>query len=160
MVRRWQAADWGARLMLGSPGHSKFQRPVEVTFWLEIAEGLLPVEASAVVGVSRPVGQRWFHNAGGMPPFDLKFPLSGRYLSFAGREDIALFRTQVKGVRKIAQAMSRDPGQSRESHVAMLRSAPGAVDTERRSRGGRPIWLRVARRSRSWLLTRGCTRMR
>ena len=48
-----------------------FQRHVGVAFWVEIAKGLLPIEAAAVVGVSQPVCQRWFHNAGGMPPFDL-----------------------------------------------------------------------------------------
>ena len=110
MVRRQQAADQAVRLKLRPPGHPKFQRPVEVAFWVEIAKGLLPVEASAVVGVSPPVGQRWFHNAGGMPPFDLKFQHSGRYLSFAEREEIALFRVQGKGVREIARALSRDPG--------------------------------------------------
>ena len=110
MVRRQQAADRAVRLKLRSPGHPKFQRPVEVAFWVEIAKGLLPIEASAVVGVSPPVGQRWFHNAGGIPPFDLKFQHSGRYLSFTEREDIALFRVQGKGVREIARALSRDPG--------------------------------------------------
>jgi IS30 family transposase len=63
-----------------------------------------------VVGVSQPVGARWFHNAGGMPPFDLKFRPSGRYLSFAEREEISLLRVQGKGVREIARAIGRDPG--------------------------------------------------
>ena len=110
MVRRQQAADRAVRPKLRSPGHPKFQRPLEVAFWVEIAKGLLPIEAATVVGVSPPVGQRWFHNAGGMPPFDLKFQLSGRYLSFAEREEIALLRAQGKGVRVIARTVSRDPG--------------------------------------------------
>ena len=79
-------------------------------FWVEIAKGLLPAEAAEAVGVSQPVGQRWFHNAGGMPPFDLKKQLSGRYLSFTEREEIALLKAQDKGVREIARAISRDPG--------------------------------------------------
>jgi IS30 family transposase len=95
---------------LRSPGHPKFQREVETAFWVEIAKGLLPIEAAAVIGVSQPVGQRWFHNAGGMPPFDLKFQPSGRYLSFAEREEIALLKAQDKGVREIARAIGRDPG--------------------------------------------------
>ena len=45
-----------------------------------------------------------------MPPFDLEFQPSGRYLSFAEREEIALLRVQGKGVREIARAISRDPG--------------------------------------------------
>jgi len=110
MVRRQQGADRAVRPRLRSPGHPKFQRPVEVAFWVEIAKGLLPIEAATVVGVSPPAGQRWFHNAGGMAPFDVKFQLSGRYLSFSEREEIALLRVQGKGVREIARTVSRDPG--------------------------------------------------
>jgi IS30 family transposase len=75
---------------------------------MEIAKGLLPIEAAPAVGASQPVGQRWFHNAGGMPPFELE-PLSGRYLSFREREEIALLRAQGAGVRQIARAIGRDP---------------------------------------------------
>ncbi|WP_298891752.1 IS30 family transposase, partial [uncultured Serinicoccus sp.] len=45
-----------------------------------------------------------------MPPFDLKFTPTGRYLSFAEREEIALLRAQEKGVREIARQIGRDPG--------------------------------------------------
>lgn len=44
-----------------------------------------------------------------MSPFDLKFQPSGRYLSFAEREEIALLKAQDKGVREIARAIGRDP---------------------------------------------------
>jgi hypothetical protein len=77
------------RPKMRSPGTPSLQREVERLFWIEIAKGLIPAEAALAVGASQPVGQRWFHNAGGMPPFDLE-PLSGRYLSFAEREEIAL----------------------------------------------------------------------
>lgn len=40
----------------------------------------------------------------------MKFQCSGRYLSFAEREEIALLRVQGKGLREIARAISRDPG--------------------------------------------------
>jgi len=110
MVRRQQAADRAVRPKLRSPGHPKFQRPVESAFWDEIAKGLLPTEAAAVVGVSQPVGQRWFHNAGGMPPFNLEQQSSGRYLSFAEREEIALLKAQSMGVREIARRIGRDAG--------------------------------------------------
>ena len=43
-----------------------------------------------------------------MPPFSLE-PLSGRYLSFHEREEIALLRAQGMGVRHIARAIGRDP---------------------------------------------------
>ncbi len=110
MVRRQQAADRAVRPKLKSPGHPKFQRHVEVAFWVEIAKGPLAEEAAGVIGVAPAVGARWFHNAGGMPPLDLQQRPSGRYLSFAEREDIALLRAQDKGVREIARTIGRDPG--------------------------------------------------
>jgi IS30 family transposase len=45
-----------------------------------------------------------------MPPFDLSSKPTGRYLSFAEREEIALLKAQHKGVREIARAIGRDPG--------------------------------------------------
>jgi IS30 family transposase len=43
-----------------------------------------------------------------MPPFVLE-PLSGRYLSFPEREEIALLKAQGAGVRQIARTVGRDP---------------------------------------------------
>ena len=108
MVRRQQAADRAVRQPLRSPGAPPHQREMQRLFWIEIAKGVLPAEAAIAVGGSQPVGQRWFHNAGGMPPFDLK-PLSGRYLSFEEREEIALLKAQGARVCDIARAIGRDP---------------------------------------------------
>ena len=91
-----------------SPGTPPHQREVQRLFWIEIAKGRVPADAAIAVGGSQPVGQRWFHNAGGMPPFDLE-PLSGRYLSFGEREEIALLNAQGVGVRQIARVTGRDP---------------------------------------------------
>ncbi len=110
MVRRQQASDRAVRPKLRSPGTPPISREVQHRFWVEIARGLLPEEAAARVGVSQPVGGRWFHNAGGMPPFDLSKPPSGRYLSFAEREEIAILNAQRYGVREIARRTGRDPG--------------------------------------------------
>lgn len=108
MVRRQQAADRAERPRMRSPGSPPFPREVERLFWIEIAKGLMPAEAAYAVGASQPVGQRRFHNAGGMPPFTLE-PLSGRYLSFEEREEIALLKARDVGVREIARAIGRDP---------------------------------------------------
>lgn len=127
MVRRQQAADRAQRAKMRSPGNPSLQREVERLFWIEIAKGLIPAAAAAAVDASQPVGQRWFHNAGGMPPFSLQ-PLSGRYLSFQEREEIALLRVQGKGVRQIARAIGRDPSTiSRElrRNVATRTANPG-----------------------------------
>lgn len=108
MVRRQQAADRAVRPAMRSPGTPPTPREVQRLFWLEIAKGVIPAQAAAVVGASQPVAQRWFHNAGGMPPFSLE-PLSGRYLSFTEREEIAILRAQGTGVRQIARTLGRDP---------------------------------------------------
>lgn len=62
------------------------------------------------VGVSQPVGSRWFRVSGGMAPSHLARsakPLSGRYLSFAEREEIALLRAEGHGVREVAGCLGR-----------------------------------------------------
>jgi len=65
-------------------------------------------EASAEPGVSSPVAYRWFRHAGGVNPC-LPPTVSGRYLSFHEREDIAIWRAQKLGVREIARRLGRDP---------------------------------------------------
>jgi hypothetical protein len=64
------------------------------------------------VGVSQPVGFRWFREAGGIPPSHLSRSsklLSGRYLVFAEREEIAIWCAQGCGVREIARRLGRAP---------------------------------------------------
>ncbi len=92
-----------------SPGRPEPSRAVQREFWKLIATGITTVEASFRIGVSWPVGARWFRHAGGMPPISLDEP-SGRYLSFAEREEIALLRAQGKGVREIGRSIGRDAG--------------------------------------------------
>jgi IS30 family transposase len=58
--------------------------------------------------VSAPVGSRWFRHAGGMAPLPLA-PVSGRYLSFTEREEIAVLRATGRGVRQIAAMLHRSP---------------------------------------------------
>jgi len=98
----------GRRSPMRSPGAPSHRREVEQEFWGEIAKGLLPEEAAHAVGASQAVGGRWFRHGGGMPPLDLK-PLSGRYLSFREREEIALLKARGAGVRQIARELGRDP---------------------------------------------------
>lgn len=90
----------------GRPGVN--QREVTQAFWARIAAGDSSEDAAVASGVSRPVGSRWFRNAGGMAPIRL-LPLSGRYLSFDEREEIALLNAQEMGVREIARRMGRSP---------------------------------------------------
>ena len=108
-VRRQWAADRALRPPMRSPGRPEPSRAVQREFWRLIATGISTVEAALGVGVSWPVGARWFRHAGGMPPISLDEP-SGRYLSFVEREEIALLRAQGKGVREIGRSTGRDAG--------------------------------------------------
>jgi hypothetical protein len=108
-TRRQWAADRALRPPMRSPGRPEPSRRVQRDFWRLIVSGVTTVGASEAVGVSWPVGSRWFRHAGGMPPISLDEP-TGRYLSFAEREEIALLRAQEVGVREIARRVGRDPG--------------------------------------------------
>ena len=92
-----------------SPGRPIPARHVEREFWRLIALGKRTEDAALEVGVSWPVGSRWFRHAGGMPPLSLAEP-TGRYLSFQEREELALLKVQGLGVRAIARELRRDPG--------------------------------------------------
>jgi IS30 family transposase len=92
-----------------SPGRpSTARREHRVGFWQAIARGLTSEDAAAEVGMSSAFGTKSFRNAGGMPPLKL-VPLSGRYVSFEEREEVALLHAQKHGVREIARRIGRDP---------------------------------------------------
>lgn len=96
------------RAPMKSPGKPSLRRDVERLFWREIAKGLSSEDAALAVGASQAAGSRWFRERGGMPTFMLA-PLSGRYLSFEEREEIAICRAQSVGVREIARRLGRSP---------------------------------------------------
>jgi IS30 family transposase len=91
-----------------SPGTPPIRREFEQAFWRRVAEGLTSEDAAVAVGVSGPVGSRWFRDRGGMPSISLDAP-TGRYLSFVEREEIALLKAQGHGVREIARRIGRAP---------------------------------------------------
>ena len=86
-------SDRSGRAPLPSPGRPPVAGRDELRrFWAAIALGLSSEDAAAGANVPQAVGARWFRKAGGMPPamFGTSArPLSGRYLSFAEREEIA-----------------------------------------------------------------------
>ena len=109
MARRQQRADRAVRPLMRSPGRPNPPKQVQRAFWRLIAEGMGSEDAAVAVGVSTPVGSRWFRHGGGMPPISLGEP-SGRYLSLDEREDIALLKAKGPGVRAIGRELQRDPG--------------------------------------------------
>lgn len=107
MSTRRRRSDRAGRGVLRSPGRPPVARREDRRrFWAAIAAGLSSEGAAANAGVSPAVGVRWFREAGGMPPAALapsSKALSGRYLSFAEREELAILRVQGLGVREIAR---------------------------------------------------------
>jgi hypothetical protein len=92
-----------------SPGRpSTARREDRVRFWEAISRGAWTDDASVSAGVSPAVGTRWFRESGGMPSLTLA-PTSGRCLSFAEREEIAILHAQTLGVREIARRIARAP---------------------------------------------------
>jgi len=92
-----------------SPGRPTVAwREDRVRFWEAIARGVMTEDAAVEAGVSSPVAFRWFRHAGGVNPC-LPSNVSGRYLSFSEREDIALSRARDVGVREIARRLGRSP---------------------------------------------------
>jgi transposase, IS30 family len=107
-AKEW-VKDRTGRAPMPSPGRPPVASRVDrVVFWLAIGDGMTTTDAAELAGVSEAVGVRWFRDGGGMPTVTLA-PLSGRYLSFAEREEIALLRAQGAGVREIARRLGRSP---------------------------------------------------
>ena len=111
MKTRKRRSDRAGRGVLRSPGRPGVAgREDRRRFWAAIAAGLSSEDAAVGAEVSPAVGTRWFREAGGMPPATLapsSKPLSGRCLSFAEREEIALWRVRGRGVREIARQLGR-----------------------------------------------------
>jgi IS30 family transposase len=104
----WAAARAG-RPAMRSPGRPPVARREErQRFWVAIARGMPSEDAGIEAGVSPAVGTRWFRDSGGIRPVSLA-PLSGRYLSFEEREEIAILRVRGCGVREIARRVGRSP---------------------------------------------------
>ncbi len=118
-------------------------------FWAAIAQGVSSEDAALAIGVSSAVGARWFRHAGGVNPC-VAPAVSGRYLSFAEGEDIAIWDAQ-----KIAcgRSLVGSGGRRRRSLVscgAMRRLGHGGSSTGRRRRSGTPSAALDGRRQRSW----------
>jgi IS30 family transposase len=92
-----------------SPGRPPGWRREHVQgFWNAIGAGRSSEDAALAVGLSSAVGTRWFREGGGMRTVG-RDPLSGRYLSFEEREEIAILRAQGHGVCEIARRLNRSP---------------------------------------------------
>src|SRR3954452_7949863 len=108
-MRQRQRAVQVYRGQVPSPGRPTVAwRQDRVQFWAAIGRGATSENAALAIGVSSAVGTRWFRHAGGVNP-SLVPSMSGRYLSFAEREDVAIWHAQKFGVREIARRLRRSP---------------------------------------------------
>lgn len=153
----------GTQAMRGqmwSPGRpSAARREDRVRFWEAIARGVSSEDAAGEAGVSSAVGSRWFRQAGGMSPISLG-PVSGRYLSFGEREEIAIFHAQGVGVREIGRRLGRSASTiSRELRRNASTRSRGVVFIGPRRRSGTRSGVLAARRCPSWRRTTSCAGM-
>ena len=163
MTRRRRRSDRSGRAPLFSPG-----RPVVAAqdeqrrFWAAIAAGMASEDAALQAGMSQAVGTRLFRKAGGMPPAMFRPStklVSGRYLLFSEREEIALLRVQGCSMREVARRLGRQPQRSRGSCGATLRPEVAAWSIARPRRSGMPSDLLAAQSRRSLRSTRHCEPM-
>ncbi|WP_078878192.1 IS30 family transposase [Streptomyces sp. NBRC 110035] len=160
---RARAALRAGRPPLRSPGRPPVNRTREKRqFWRRIAEGLSSEDAAVVCGVSQPLGPRWFREGGGMPPINLDEP-SGRYLSFAEREEIALLCAKDHGVREIARELGRSPSTISRGLRRNAATRGGRLDyrasvaqwhADRQARRPKPCKLKENPRLREWVQDR------
>ena len=163
MTIRKRRSDRSGRPPLPSPGRpSVAGRDERRRFWAAIAAGMESEEAAGEAGVSPPVGTRWFRAAGGLPPVIFRLsarPLSGRYLSFAEREEIALLRVQGYSMQEVARRLGGPPRQSPGSCGATPPPEAAIWIIVRRQRNGMPSEPLAVPSRRSWRKTGHCGRM-
>src|SRR6266851_733091 len=82
-----------------SGGRKQAPRPVRAEFWEGVRSGLSPRDAGVALGM-RKGAERWFRLAGGVKG-NGPGPVSGRYLSLADREEIAVGLARGESYRVI-----------------------------------------------------------
>ncbi len=108
-----RASERSTRRKLRSPGRPPaWQRENQRRFWQAIAQGRSSEEAAVDAGISTPLGPRWFRSSGGMAPTQLAPlapALTGRFLTFHEREEIAIELARGTGIRAVARKLGRSP---------------------------------------------------
>src|SRR6476661_7101100 len=109
-------------------------------FWTALQGGEFITDAAAAAGTYRKQGTRWVIANGGVRPRRGR-NLTGRFLSFAEREEIALARAAGESVRGIALRLGRSPSTiSRE-----LRRNAQAPGRYRATSAHAAAWVRASR---------------
>ena len=87
-------------------GRPAAPRALQVQFWEGVRSGLGVTGARLAAGVGNEIAFRWFKDAGGVKSNGPR-PVSGRYLSVAEREEIAVGLAAGQSVRVIAARLGR-----------------------------------------------------
>ncbi len=151
---------WGA-VATGRPAMQSPGRPPRARgehrrmFWSAIARGAKSTDAALEAGVSPVLGTRWFRECGGVTPRAIYATDSGRYLSFAEREQIALWRAQEVSRREIARRLgrsastiSRELRRNASTRGGTLTYRATVAQWHRDRRAARPKTAKLARNTR------------
>jgi transposase, IS30 family len=141
----------------GRPG---VPRSVQAGFWDGVRAGLGVREAALAAGVGKSAAEVWFRQAGGVKG-NGPGPVSGRYLSVAEREEIALGVAAGRSLRQIAARLGRAPSTvsrevARNGYRGRYRYQALAAQAQAEFRARRPKTARLAgnARLRDWVQAR------
>jgi transposase, IS30 family len=136
-------------------GRPRAPEAVRAGFWDGVRSGLGLGEAAAAAGVSRSQAQRWFREAGGVPP---RGPVTGRYLSLAEREEIALGLARklpqgeiARRLGRPASTVSREVRRNSTRGRYRYRAVAAQGRAEERARRPKPAKLAVNGQLRTWV---------
>ena len=126
-------------------------------FWARVRAGNWAKRAEELAGVSKGAGQRLYAMSGGvMEPVTTP---TGRYLSHAEREEIALLHAQGHGVREIGRrigrphcTISRELARNRNSYDGRYRALTAQRRAEDRARRPKPGKLAQNPRLRAFVV--------
>jgi transposase, IS30 family len=137
-------------------GRPTVPRALEAVFWEGVRSGMGTEEAAAAAGVGHMTAFRWFKQAGGVKSNGPR-PGSGRYLSVAEREEIAVGLAAGQSVRAIAARLRR-PASTVSREVRRNCNSRGryralAAQAQADFRARRPKTARLAadQRLRGWV---------
>jgi IS30 family transposase len=139
-------------------GRRPVPRPVRLVFWEGIRAGLAVRDAGRAAGVSHETGRRWFIKAGGVIS-NGPGPESGRYLSMAEREEIAVGKAAGSSVAVIAARLGRPRCTvyrelARNTGAGGYRATIAQQRTDQRRRRPKPAKLAASPRLRAEVAAR------
>jgi IS30 family transposase len=139
----------------GRPG---VPRSVQAGFWCGVRSGLGVAEAAAAAGVSAGPAKRWFRGCGGVAA---NGPVAGtgRFLSVAEREEIAVGLAAGRSLRVIAAGLGRPPSTvsrevRRNSVRGRYRALAAQAQADERARRPKAAKLAVNAVLREWVQAR------